>query len=256
MKKRYYILTAIISYLFFTLGNVPAAKVISLVEKNTRIPAKIYGVQGSLWNGTADKVIMQGQPSIDNLQWSINPASLLLARLNGEIKAQVKEQNIIGNISVSAAGTLSASDVRARINADVMQELIQLPLGELDGIFTVNIESLELKPEGLPDITAQVNWKNAKLTLAETVDLGNIVLTVKPGDDNQLKAKISNKSGQLLIDGKANVDGKKLYTVDLRMTPEKNATNNIRQSLAMFARRQTDGSYLLKRKGRLQELGL
>ncbi len=256
MKKRYYILIAILSYVFFTFGNVPAAKVISLAKKNTQLPASLYGVQGSIWNGSAEKVIIQGQPPIDNIEWDINPAMLLLAQISGEVKGSIKNQNIIGNISVSAGGTVSASDVRARIEAPIMQELIQMPLGELAGFFNININSIEMPQDGLPVISAKIKWKNAKLTLIDTVDLGFIDLTLNTNDSNQLVAKISNTKGQLLLDGKANLDSNKVYNIDLRITPEKNINNNIRQSLSMFSKRQTDGSYLLKRKGNLKELGL
>jgi len=256
MKKRYYILTAILSYLFFTLGNVPAAKVISLIEKNTRLPVKLYGVQGSIWEGSAEKVMTQGQPPIDNLQWSINPAMLFLAQLNGEVNGSVKNQNIVGDFNVSAFGTISASDIRARINAPVMQELIQMPLGELDGVFNINIEHLEIKQQGIPSVIANLKWKNANLTMLETVELGFVDLSVTTNENNQLIAKISNKKGQLLIDGTASLDAKKSYNLDLRLTPEENATDNIRQSIGMFARRQSDGSYLVKRKGNLRDLGL
>jgi len=256
MKKRYYILIAILSYLFFTLANIPAAKVVTLLESNVSIPAKFYGVYGSLWNGGAEKVLIQGQPPVDQLQWSLNPASLLLATLNADIKASIKEQNIIGNLSLSATGTFSASDIRARIDAGVMQELAQMPIGELGGVFNINIESMQLDADKLPIINADINWKNATLTLVESVDLGHVNILIKPDDDDKLAATITNKQGQLTLDGKTSVDNKKSYSVDLRITPEKNATDNIRQSLAMFSRRQTDGSYLLKRNGNLNEFGL
>lgn len=255
MKKRYYILIGILSYLIFTLGNIPAAKVISLIEKNYPLPAKLHGVYGSLWDGGAEKAIIAGQPSVDNLQWSLNPASLLLASLSGELKASVNQQNVIGNIRIGPTGNISASDVRARIEASIMQELIQLPLGELGGVFNINIESLELTPQSIPNVTAQINWKSAKLTLLETVDLGNIELSVEPGEANQLVAKIKNNKGQLSLNGNANIDDKKMYAIDLSIKTEDNTSDNIKQSLKMFARRQTDGSYLLKRKGNLQEFG-
>jgi len=256
MKKRYYILIAVLSYLFFTLGNIPAAKVISLVDKNTKLPVKLYGVQGSIWNGSAEKVMTQGQPPIDNLQWSINPAMLFLAQLNAKINGSIKNQNITGKLNVSAFGTISASDIRARINAPVMQELIQMPLGELDGVFNIDIENLVIEPQGNPLVKANLKWKNAKLTMVETVDLGFVDLSVTTNENNQLIAKISNKKGQLLIDGTAGLDAKKAYDLNLRITPEESATDNIRQSMAMFAKRQSDGSYLVKRKGNLRELGL
>jgi len=256
MKKRYYILIAVLSYLFFTLGNVPAAKVISLIEKNSNVPVKLYGVHGSLWNGGAEKVLAQGQPPIDNLKWSINPVMLLLAQLNGEVNGSIKNQNITGNFNVSALGTITASDIRARINASVMQELIQMPLGELGGVFNINIEQLELKQQGIPLVKANLKWKNAKLTMVESVDLGFVDLSITSNDNDQLSATISNKKGQVLIDGNAGLDNKKAYNLNLRITPDETASDNIRQSIAMFARRQTDGSYLVKRKGNLRDLGL
>ena len=256
MKKRYYILISVLSYLFFTLASVPAAKVISLIDKNSNIPVKLYGVHGSLWNGGAEKVLTQGMPPLDNLKWSINPAMLLLAQVSGQINGSIKNQNIIGNVNVSILGTISASDVRARINAPVMQELIQMPLGELGGVFNINIAYLELRQQGLPLIDANLKWDNAKLTMVETVDLGFVDLLINSDKNELLSAKISNKKGQLNIDGNAGLDDKKTYNLNLRLTPDESASDNIRQSIAMFARRQTDGSYLLKRKGNLRDLGL
>jgi len=236
MKKRYYIITAIVSYLFFTLSSVPAAKVISLVSDNSNMPVKLYGVYGSLWDGGANTVMIQGQPaSIDDLQWSINPAS---------------------NINISAMGDISASDVRAQIDASVMQKLVNMPLGELGGVFNINVEDFEMSDEGFPVVSANIKWNNAKLTLLETVDLGHINLDITPEEDNRLSAKITNNKGELSLDGTATIDPSKNYNLDLRITPEDSAKPNIRQSLGMFAKKQTDGSYLVKRKGNLRDLGL
>jgi len=131
-----------------------------------------------------------------------------------------------------------------------------MPLGELGGIFNINIKSFEATQEGLPKINANIKWENAQLTLLETVELGFIDLNLSTNEKNQLLATISNTKGQLLLDGKAQLDSSKAYDLNLRITPEKNADNNIRQSVGMIAKRQNDGSYLLKRKGNLRELGL
>lgn len=255
MKKRYYILTAILSYLFFTLGNIPAEKIISLAQQNGPLPISFYGVHGSIWKGSAEQMILPDNTTIDNLHWSINLSSLLLATLSADINGSIKQQNIVGNIAINALGNIRVTDVRARIDAAVVQELAQLPLGELAGHFNINIQSLEFNPQGLPIITADLKWKNAKFTVLETVDLGFIDLSIKPGDDNQLIAKISNKKGQLNIDGEIILNSDNNYDLNLRITPEKNVSDNIRQTLAMFSRRQTNGSYLIKRKGNLSEIG-
>ena len=256
IKKRYYILTAVFSYLFFLLSGVPASKIVSLADQNKLIPAKLYGVQGSLWNGSAEKIIIPNQLPIDNLKWSLSPASLLMAKLSSEINGNIKNQNFIGNVSVNAFGTVEASDIRARVDSSTMQELIQMPFGELGGVFNLNVESIILDGSPLPKTSASLKWKSAKLTLAETVDLGHINISIKPGDENQLIATIANTQGQLSINGTASVDNNKLYALDLRIKPAANVSSDITQSLTMFSKRQKNGDYLVKRKGNLRELGL
>ena len=256
IKTRYYILTVILSYLFFMMSSLPASKLVSLAEDNKLISAKLYGVYGSLWRGGAEQINIPNQAPITDLQWSLNPASLLIAKLSSEVNGNIKQQKFIGNIGMNALGTVEATDLRVRISSPVMQELIQMPLGELGGVFNINIESIILNDSPIPDITGTLKWNNAKLTIAETVDLGHINIAIKPNAAKQLTATISNTKGQLSLDGSASVDDKKQYTLDLRITPEQNAVNSITQSLSMFSRRQTDGSYLIKRKGNLREIGM
>jgi len=256
IKKRHYILLAVLSYVFFTLSNVPASKVISLAEQQTSMPVKFYGVHGSLWNGGAQSLLISGQPPVDNLQWSINPLSLLLAKISSELSASIKNQNIVGNLSLSALGTLQASDVRARIDSTVMQELLLLPFGELDGVFNIDIRSAILSNDALPVIDASINWKNARLTVVDSVNLGQVDLHIQPTNDNKLSATLNNKQGELLLKGNAEVDADKAYSLDLLLTPQSNTPQSVTQSLGMFSRRQSNGSYQLKRKGNLSEFGI
>lgn len=256
IKKRYIILLAVGSYLLFTLSMVPANKVLGLANSISPLPIKVYGVSGNLWNGRALQVISPGQPAIDNLHWSISPFQLLLARLSTDFNASINNQNITGNVSVNALGKLQGSDIRARIDGAVMQQLLRLPLGELGGSFNFNVDSVELKQNALPILDASISWKNASLTLMDTVNLGHIELIITPQDDGHLLASISNKQGDLQLSGNASVDAEKNYSINLRMTPQPSTARNIIQSLGMFSRRQADGSYLLNRKGNLREFGL
>lgn len=255
IKKRYIILLAVGSYLLFTLSMVPASKVLSLANSTQPLPVKVYGISGNLWNGRAQQVIVPGQPAIDNLHWTVNPLSLLLAQLSTDFNASIKNQNITGEFSVNALGRLQGSDIRARIDGAVMQQLLRLPMGELGGVFNFNVRSVELQQTALPILDASLSWKNASLTLMDTVNLGHIDLQISPQDDGRLLASISNKQGDLQLSGDATIDAGKNYTINLRMTPQPGTARNITQSLGMFSRRQPDGSYLLSRKGNLREFG-
>jgi len=255
IKKRYIILLAVGSYLLFTLSMVPASKVLGLANSISPLPVKIYGVSGNLWDGRAQQLMAPGQPTVDNLHWSINPLEIFLARLSTNFSASIKNQNITGKLSVNALGQLRGSDIRARIDGAVMQQLLRLPLGELGGVFNFNVHSLELNQTALPMLDASLSWKNASLTLIDTVNLGHIDLQVSPEDDGRLLANISNEQGDLQLTGDASVDAGRNYNVNLRMMPQPTTASNITQSLGMFARRQADSSYLLNRKGNLREFG-
>jgi hypothetical protein len=255
MKQRYYLIIALVSYLLFTLMNTPAATVISLAQKNISMPVKFYGVQGSIWNGQADRVMMPSKPPLDNLQWSLNPLALLLLSLSADIEAQIKQQRIVGNINIGVSGNISASGVRAQLNAADVQRMLAMPFGELGGEFNLDIKSLQWSGTGLPLASGKIIWKNARLTMVESVDLGMVELDISPGEDDQLLASINNKNGQISISGDASLMSDRRYTVDLNFNPQNNASNNVKQSLGMFARRQSNGSYTFKKSGNLNQLG-
>ena len=133
---------------------------------------------------------------------------------------------------------------------------LNMPFGELGGDFNVDLKSLQWSAGGMPVATGNIKWKNAKLTVAETVDLGQVELNIKPDIEGVLTINISNKNGDLNIKGKASVTEDKRYAVDVNFNPKKNASANIKQSLAMFARRQSNGSFRFKKNGNLNQLGL
>ena len=254
MKTRYYILSAVISYLFFTLASMPAATAFSLLKDNTNLPFTLQGIDGSIWNGSAQRLVISSAPQLENLNWQLNPLSLLLARLNTEVEVDVFKNKLSGNITISSNGEISASEVTTRLTGETVQKLIDLPLGEIGGDFDIEINSLELA-NNIPVINGTINWNKAKFTLAETVDLGNIELSIKPSDNKSLTATIKNVGGDINIEGQVILADNKSYKLNLTFKPQASANNNIKQSLAMFARRQTNGTYILKQNGNLNSLG-
>ena len=254
MKTRYYVLFAVCSYLFFTLATTPAAAVFSLVQKNSQLPFSLHGIDGSLWNGTAERITIPSAPKLTQLSWSLNPFALLLARVNASVETDILDNKLTGNISVNSSGELSGSDIQTRLQGKVVQQLLDLPLGEIDGDFNINIESFELAST-LPAIKGNVQWNKARFTLADTVELGNVDIKIKPADNNTMNISINNQGGNLSVEGSIVLMENKNYKLNLTFKPQANANNNIKQSLAMFAKRQSNGSYILKQNGNLRSLG-
>jgi len=255
LKRRYYILLAVISYAFFILTNVPANKVLTLLKDNVDIPAQIIGVQGSLWKGSAQSFIIKGQPPLNNFNWSINPLALLLANISADIETHIQQQKVNAHISFNLiSGSLAAENIHANISAKELQKLIQLPFGELAGDIKADITQLIFDGTNIQQLEGVLRWNKAKFSLAETVKLGNIQITLQADDEQNIIAELSNKDGQLKLLGNIKLQPNKNYQLDMKFIPEKNTSNNIKQSLGLFAKRQPNGSYRLKQNGNLRNL--
>ena len=255
MKRRYYIVIAIISYLFFTLSAVPASSVYSLVS-DKQLPVKLYGIDGSIWNGSADSAVMPRKPPVEDIHWQLNPFALLLARISADFNARFNNQPIIGHIKLSAGGQLTLSDLKTSMAASEIARLASVPLGEFEGEVFLNIKTASMTEAELPVIDGALIWRNAKVTLTEAVDLGQLNIQFSPQTNGDLLAKLSNDKGSIDISGELTVSQNKAYKMDIVLTPKSNTSPSITQSLGFFAQRQANGSYRIKQNGNLRQFGI
>jgi hypothetical protein len=101
-----------------------------------------------------------------------------------------------------------------------------------------------------------VLWKNATVSVAETARLGDLRIDITESDTQTLHASISNKGGEIKLEGEANVSEDGAYSLQLNLLPSQGASSNIRSSLGMFAKPKPDGSYQLENNGNLKQFGL
>ncbi len=255
MKRRYFILIALISYIFFTLTNIPANKILALLKSNIEIPARIYGVEGSLWQGSAQTIEIKSQPPLKNFYWSINPLALLWAQVSADIQTDIEQQTITGQASYSLiSGMLTANNIHTELKAEALQKLINLPFGELSGNISGDIKQLAFDGQAIQQLEGVLRWHKAKFSLAETVSLGNIQILLSSDDANNIIATLNNKGGQLKLEGHVKLQPNNNYQLDMKFIPDKKASGNIKQSLSLFAKRQNNGSYRLKQNGNLRNL--
>lgn len=255
MNRRYYILIAVVSYLLFTLSAIPAASVYSLLsDKN--LPLKLYGIEGSIWNGSAASAVIPRKPPVEQINWQLNPFALLLASISADFNAQFNEQTVVGHIKLSMAGNVTVSDLKTSMAASEIARLASVPLGEFGGEVFLDIESVSLADSTIPVINGTIIWQNAQVTLTETVDLGQLTIHITPQTNGDLLAKLANDKGSIDISGDVTVSQNKAYILDVVLTPKSNTSPDILQSLGFFAKRQANGSYRVKQNGNLRQLGI
>lgn len=252
MKKRHYIFTAVITYLVLLIATIPARPVTDLINKNS--PVNIQGVSGSVWNGKAYMITAKNNIKVERTEWSFNLWKLFLGKVAIDANARFLDNDISAELGTSFIGRFFINDLSAKIAADEVAQLANIPLARLSGMITLDIESAQWKQGELPLATGEIRWADAAVTVADTASLGNISVLLSESDQQLLNAKIKNQGGDIKITGSAGLVPEADYAVELKLLPLASANNNIKQSLGMFAKKQGSGEYLLKKSGPLNQI--
>jgi general secretion pathway protein N len=250
MKKRHYLLTAVIAYFVFLIATIPAKPVIDLVNGSS--PVTIQGVSGTLWNGKAYIVSFENI-QLKKTEWSFNLWKLFIGSIAIDISSRFSGNDIVAQLGTSFTGRYFINDLSAKISAQEMTAIANIPIAQLDGMISLNIEHAQWKQGELPLATGEIQWTAAAITVAETASLGNISILLNETDE-LLTAEISNQGGDIKITGTAGLVPEADYTVDIKLLPTATANNNIKQSLGMFTQKQANGEYTLKKTGSLNQI--
>ncbi len=251
MKKRHYLLTAILSYFILLIFTIPAKPVTDLISENTAVD--IQGVSGTLWNGSAYLIL------VDNLQfkktqWSFNPWQLFTGKIAIDINSRFMDNNISAELGSSFSGRYFVNELSAKIAAAKVAQLANIPLAQLNGTISLDIKHAEWKQGELPLANGEIKWNNASVTVADTASLGNVNIVLSESEQGFLNAEIKNQGGDIKINGTAELLPEKNYNLNIKLLPTATANNNIRQSLGFFAQKQPNGEYALKKSGSLDQI--
>ena len=252
MKKRVYIITAIVSYFALLVATIPAHTVSSIINENS--PIKIQGVNGTIWQGKAFSIVINNSTQLQASTWSFNAWKLLIGKIAIDVDTQYIDNNLTSEIGVSFLGRYFINDLNAKISAQDLAQLAEIPMAQLSGMISFNIVHAAWKHGEMPLAEGEINWKDAVVTVAESASLGDLSIVLNESDQQRLNAKIKNQGGDIRISGTAELVSATDYAVNVTLTPTESASNNIKQSLGLFAQKQNNGAYVLKKSGSLNQI--
>ena len=254
MRKRHYIVTGIVAYLVFLVMTIPAAPVIGMFDD--KLPVSLNHVSGTLWHGKAGTIDSRQNVKLDNVEWSFVPWRLLLASLAFDVNAEFSDSPLSARVSAGIDGAVAVDNLDMKLPAAKTAALISLPLGELSGNIHLRINKATFSQGDVTRDDGTVNWNQAAVTIAETAELGNVSVVVQESEESPLTASISNKGGHLALSGDLTTTAEGDYSLELNMKPNATASDNLASSLAMFARKQRGGEFVVNNRGNLKQLGL
>ena len=251
MKKRYYFLTAIFSYFVLLIATIPASPIVAMLNDNG--PVTMRGVSGTLWTGKAYTISIN-DIQLEKTEWSFSLWNLFTGKIAIDIDTHFSDNKITAQLGSSFLGRYFINDLSAKIAAHEVAQLANIPLAQLDGMISLDIEHAQWKQGELPLAIGEIKWTDASVTVADTASLGNISIVLSESDQQLLNAVIKNQGGDIKINGTAELVPEADYSVEMKLLPTATANNNIKQSLGMFAQKQPDGGYLLKKSGSLNQI--
>lgn len=255
MKPKHYVITGVVTYILFLFTTLPATTITSLFGES--VPEiKLQGVSGTIWNGSARRITISSKYVIDDVNWSICSWRLLTAEACIELDASYQNRPLQGQLGVGITGSFVARDLYTEIDARSLGNLAELPLGQLDGLISIQLESANWTHEQTPTAVGNIHWKNATVTIAEEAKLGDVEITLVESDDFPLMATIKNKGGHISISGESHVSNDGSYNIELKLTPNDTASKNLRSSLALFAKLKSNGTFVVKNTGNLKQFGI
>ena len=212
------------------------------------------GISGTIWNGEAAFISINNAVELNNTSWSFTTWKLLLGQFAFQTSSYFDDKNIETEIGVSFLNNYFVNDLTATISAEKVTELANIPLVQLSGDFKLLLDHAHWKKDELPLATGLIIWNQAAVTVADTVSLGKITVTLSENDQQLLLANITNDDGDILVNGKAELIPEANYSVDIKLTPTTSTNDNIKSSLSLFAKKQKNGDFLFKNTGQLNQL--
>ena len=244
------IIIGVFIYLVFLVVLMPAKVVLAFIPLPSNV--KVANIGGSIWQGSASSVEVQGK-TFDQVRWDVNPWALFLGKASADIVIGSKATsfNTKGHVSYSFSG-LKVTELTLHSNADFLLAGQRLPFRtKAGGEVTLHVadftqgqplcESLQGKV-----LLHQVNVKNqfgdfplGELDFALGCEQGEVVLTA---------AESGNKIG---VSGQVNIGKGNRYKVAAKLKPTANMPEMIRNNLQYLGKPDSKGYYSIKYQGKL-----
>lgn len=253
MMKRWwhYLVLGLCAWLLFLLWRFPALVAYDMFAVPAG-PVQAAGVAGTLWHGEAAQLQYQKR-YLGQLSWQLTPWGMLLGRLGGEItltqdNAYLQAQ---GGVPLSG-GELFLSQLEGRLPLTVIQPYLSMIPLPLEGVLSLKLEGVRVNPEGrLQQAEGRMVWNQAGVSAPQQLQFGDLQMTLQNRDEGGIKGEISDSGGPLQLRASFTLGGDGAYTLTGQVKAAESAPKELRQTLALLGKADSQGNYPLNFSGAL-----
>lgn len=252
MKRGSLIVLGLVTFVLTLAFQAPAARLHGWVATSLAASGiQLQGVEGTLSEGRATEIGLQGNPLVRDIGWTMRRLHLLLGRASFALSGGRDGQLVDGTASLLPSGTLTLSDFKLVTPLKEGLAAAGYPFMPVEGQLGLDLLTLKLrqrwpqKAQGTLTLRG-LGWKLGR----EPVLLGDYEAAL----DNEtagVKADIRSLSGALEVSGQARLGDDRSYEMDLLMRPKPNAPPMVGNLVRNLGQPDTQGWYHLRRQGRL-----
>jgi general secretion pathway protein N len=167
---------------------------------------KLGGISGTVWNGSATRVVVRGQ-ALGKMQWQVPVARLLGGDPGVVIDLSGPGMKLSAAIARGEGDTLAISGLKAEAEAGWLGPALAIPELEPTGMLATEGASLLLSRSGVPRaIDARIEWRDAGVRGQVVARLGTLVIEAH-GKDGRIEASVAdNGDGDVEVLGGALID--------------------------------------------------
>jgi general secretion pathway protein N len=253
--KLRYVVIGLSLYLVFLVITFPANVAYGYWKEyaGKREPVTLTGLSGSIWSGKASTSRI-GSQVFDSLQWQFRPLSLLLGELEVLWEFRVADGYGKGVAGMNVLGNVTLNHVEGLLPVMHIAKLVRMDALKPGGSLGVDLDSVTIKDKIPTNITGNVTWHSAEVTLLKPMSLGNLQVKFEPADTQGIKGVLSDGGGPLQLDGLLTLNPDGQYDVNLALGLRDQQQTDLGNALRSLGRPDRDGKYKIKRSGKLSNL--
>ncbi|MBM0105565.1 type II secretion system protein N [Steroidobacter sp. S1-65] len=212
------------AFLIFAVTTLPAAVVVSWLGSSG---ISAGGVSGTIWNGRAQVLQIQGA-NIGGVEWKLHALPLLAARISADVKVTRIDGFATTKVSATPTGTVSLTDLTASLPLSALPPGV-VPggwAGTLNGKFAL----LTLKDGWPVEVDGTLDVVDLTGPARRPDKLGGYRVSFDPAsaDAEGLKGMLADGGdGPLQINGTVELKADRSYAVDALVAARPNAPRNL-----------------------------
>lgn len=241
-------LYGLLSYFLFLLATIPAQQIWQFIPPQNKTQLQISNIEGSLWSGQISNLQIN-RLLLGQLDWDLKLLPLFLGQIELDTKIQGPLGKLQSHLALDTNGRLQATALSGRISAESLNPYT-LP-ATLQGEISLKIQEFLFQNKQKLQLQGEMRWRNASISMLQTVDLGNVQLLAKAAGNGSI-LHITNEKSALGIEGSIKLDARGGYKVRLALMNRDSGRKDIRALLRMLGRADAAGKVHIQRQGQLQ----